>query len=89
MPLFVVMKDGIVLDDAIKQKIKTRLKTQYSPRHVPDEIYAIAEVPYTISGKKMESPVKKILMGTSPDKAASRDTMRNPDSLNLFLTYTI
>ena len=89
MPLFVVMKEGIILDDALKQKIKTRLKTQYSPRHVPDEIYAIAEVPYTISGKKMESPVKKILMGTSPDKAASRDTMRNPDSLNIFFTVQI
>jgi acetoacetyl-CoA synthetase len=54
---------------------------------VPDEIYAIPEVPYTISGKKMEAPVKKILMGTDPEKAASRDTMRNPDSLKYFLTF--
>jgi acetoacetyl-CoA synthetase len=85
MPLFVVMKEGYILDEEMKKKIKTMLRTQYSPRHVPDEIYAIPEVPYTISGKKMEAPVKKILMGTEPDKAASRDTMRNPDSLINFL----
>ena len=83
MPLFVVMKEGNILTEEMKMKIKTRLRNQYSPRHVPDEIYAIAEVPYTISGKKMEAPVKKILMGTDPEKAASRDTMRNPDSLIL------
>lgn len=85
MPLFVVMKEGNILSEEMKIKIKTRLKNLYSPRHVPDEIYSIDEVPYTISGKKMEAPVKKILMGTDPDKAASRDTMRNPDSLNYFL----
>ena len=85
MPLFVVMKEGNILDEEMKKKIKTRLRSQYSPRHVPDEIYAIAEIPYTISGKKMEAPVKKILMGTDPEKAASRDTMRNPDSLVYFL----
>ena len=84
MPLFVVMKEGLILDDAIKKKIKTQLRTQYSPRHVPDEIFAIAEVPYTISGKKMEAPVKKILMGIPVEKAASRDTMKNPDSLEAF-----
>ena len=87
MPLFVVMKEGLVLDDAIKTKIKTQLRTQYSPRHVPDEIYTVAEIPYTISGKKMEAPVKKILMGTAPEKAASRDTMKNPDSLLAFESY--
>ena len=85
MPLFVVMKEGYILNEEMKNKIKAMLKTQYSPRHVPDEIYAISEVPYTISGKKMEAPVKKILMGTAPEKAASRDTMRNPDSLINFL----
>jgi acetoacetyl-CoA synthetase len=66
--------------------IKKRLREQYSPRHVPDEIIEVPEIPYTISGKKMETPVKKILMGTSPDKAASRDTMRNPGSLDHFTT---
>ena len=51
---------------------------------MPDEIFAIAEVPYTISGKKMEAPVKKILMGSRPEKAASRDTMKNPNALHAF-----
>jgi acetoacetyl-CoA synthetase len=87
MPLFVVLKEGNILTEDMKMKIKTRLRNLYSPRHVPDEIYTIAEVPYTISGKKMEAPVKKILMGTDPDKAASRDTMRNPDSLIYFLPF--
>ncbi len=81
MPLFVVMKEGHELNDDIKRKIKAQLRNQFSPRHVPDEIFAIPEVPYTISGKKMEAPVKKILMGTEVEKAASRDTMKNPNSL--------
>ncbi len=81
MPLFVVMKEGYDLTDNIKKKIKIQLRNQYSPRHVPDEIYEVKDIPYTISGKKMEAPVKKILMGTPVDKAASRDTMRNPNSL--------
>jgi acetoacetyl-CoA synthetase len=81
MPLFVVMKPGVVLSDEIQHEIRKQLRVRYSPRHVPDKIIAIPEIPYTISGKKMEAPVKKILMGTDPDKAASRDTMRNPWAL--------
>jgi acetoacetyl-CoA synthetase len=87
MPLFVVMKEGISLDDRIRKAINTSLRSLYSPRHVPDAIFAVAEIPYTISGKKMEAPVKKILMGTDPDKAASRDTMRNPGSLDQFVRW--
>ncbi len=87
MPLFVVMRPNAALDDAIRKSINTRLRTLYSPRHVPDAIYAVAEIPYTISGKKMEAPVKKILMGMDPDKAASKDTMRNPGSLDYFLLF--
>ena len=89
MPLFVVMKEGFSLTDEIRKKIALQLKTQYSPRHVPDEIFSVAELPYTISGKKMEAPVKKILMGTAVDKAASLDTMKNPDSLKAFETFRI
>ena len=63
------------------------LRTKYSPRHVPDEIYAVPDIPYTISGKKMETPVKKILMGIDPEAAASRDTMRNPDALLFFVPF--
>jgi acetoacetyl-CoA synthetase len=87
MPLFVVMKEGVKLNDEIKSKIKSQLRRQYSPRHVPDEIYGVNEIPYTISGKKMEAPVKKILMGMDVSKAASKDTMKNPHALDYFISF--
>jgi acetoacetyl-CoA synthetase len=87
MPLFVVMREGRALTDAVQSSIRTSLRTMYSPRHVPDAVFAVPDIPYTISGKKMEAPVKKILMGTPVDKAASRDTMRNPASLDAFAAY--
>jgi acetoacetyl-CoA synthetase len=87
MPLFVVMKSGHELTAVLKKNIDEILSTRCSPRHVPDEIIAIEDVPYTISGKKMETPVKKILMGMEPAKATSRDAMRNPSSLDIFLAY--
>jgi acetoacetyl-CoA synthetase len=84
MPLFVVLRDGFSLTDELNKRIKQTLRSQYSPRHVPDTIYPIGEVPYTISGKKMETPVKKILMGQQADRVASPDTMRNPGALTAF-----
>jgi len=87
MPLFVVMKSGYALDEELKLRIRMSLRTKYSPRHVPDEIYAVPDIPYTISGKKMETPVKKILMGIDPEAAASRDTMRNPDALFFYVRF--
>lgn len=84
MPLYVVMRDGALLTEELKTRICKQLREEYSPRHVPDEIIAVPDIPYTISGKKMEAPVKKILMGERPEKAASRDTMRNPSSLDHF-----
>src|SRR5690606_443570 len=85
MPLFVVMKDGFSLSSEIKQRIKTVLKTDYSPRHVPDEIIVVPDVPYTISGKKTETPVKKIFMGKSPSEVMSTDSLRNPHSMEVFI----
>lgn len=85
MPLFVVMKEGHALTEDIMKNIKNRLRTQYSPRHVPDDIIAVSEIPYTISGKKMESPVKKILMGMPVEKEA----MKNPNSLREFEFFII
>lgn len=85
MPLFVVLADGALLTDELKDKIKDTLRSQYSARHVPDTIETVAEIPYTINGKKMETPVKRILMGVDPAKAVSKDTMRNPDALAAFL----
>ena len=71
MPLFVVCTEGVVLEDNLKSKIKKSLREAYSPRHIPDDIIAVSEIPYTISGKKLEAPVKKILMGVPLSKAAN------------------
>jgi len=85
MPLFVVMHEGIQLTEAIKSKINNTLRKEYSPRHVPDEIIPVPDIPYTISGKKTETPVKKILMGGEPDRAASRESLANPAALDYFV----
>ncbi len=85
MPLFIKVKEGRVLDEALKDEIKQTLRSVYSPRHVPDAIYAVDEIPTTLTGKKLEVPVRKILMGIPVDKAASRDAMANPDALNPFI----
>ncbi|WP_019988807.1 acetoacetate--CoA ligase [Rudanella lutea] len=85
MPLFVTLRDGQDLNDTLIGRIRQAIRTQYSPRHVPDAVYQVSEVPYTISGKKMEMPVKKILAGSDPQTVASRDTMRNPAALDGFV----
>lgn len=87
MPLFVVLKENYMLDNEIIKEIKTQLRKTYSPRHVPDVIIEVPDIPYTISGKKMEMPIKKILMKTPLEKAVSLDTMRNPTSLEWFVEY--
>jgi acetoacetyl-CoA synthetase len=84
MPLFVVLREGAELDDELKREIARRVRETCSPRHVPDEVFAIAEVPRTLSGKVLEVPVKRILMGTAPEKAASRDSLANPAALDYF-----
>jgi acetoacetyl-CoA synthetase len=87
MPLFVRMADGYALDDGMRDKICDKLRTEYSPRHVPDRVYEVSAIPYTMTGKKMEVPVRKILMGWPPEKIASRDAMGNPDSLDYFIRF--
>ena len=82
MWLFVVLREGIELDQNLKKKLKDVLKTALSPRHVPDHIRAIAAVPRTLNGKKLEVPVKRILLGEEPSKVASRDTLANPAALD-------
>jgi acetoacetyl-CoA synthetase len=84
MPLFVVLREGAELDDELRREIARRVRETCSPRHVPDEVFAIAEVPRTLSGKVLEVPVKRILMGTPPEKAASRDSLANPAALDYF-----
>jgi acetoacetyl-CoA synthetase len=85
MPLFVVLREGAALDDSLVSEIRRRVREDCSPRHVPDEIRQIAEVPRTLSGKVLEVPVKRILMGTPADQAASRESLANPDALDYFV----
>ena len=85
MPLFVTLTPGATLTDDLKKRINTTLRSTYSPRHVPDAILEIPDVPYTISGKKMETPVKKILQRKPLDKAYNRDSMRNPEAMAFFI----
>lgn len=87
MPLFVKLAKGVTLDEELDKKICAKLRSDYSPRHVPDKVYQVDGIPYTISGKKMEVPVRKILMGTPVEKAANVGVMRNPESLDFFLDY--
>ena len=85
MPLFVVLRDDAELDDELIKRIAKGIREECSPRHVPNEVFAIAEVPRTLSGKVLEVPVKKILMGTPAEKAASRDSLANPAALDYFV----
>jgi acetoacetyl-CoA synthetase len=85
MVLFVVLAEGARLDSQLAAEIRRRVREHCSPRHVPDEVHAIAEVPRTLSGKVLEVPVKRILMGTPVERAASRDSLANPAALDPFL----
>jgi acetoacetyl-CoA synthetase len=82
MSLFVVLREGARLDDELRGAIRRRLREDCSPRHIPDEIVPIAEVPRTLSGKVLEVPVKRIMMGTPPEQAASRESLANPSALD-------
>jgi len=85
MGLFVVLREGTALDEDLQKTIKRRIREDCSPRHVPNEILAIEEVPRTLSGKVLEVPVKKILMGAPPEQAASIDSLANARSLDYFV----
>jgi acetoacetyl-CoA synthetase len=85
MPLFVVLREGAELDDGLRGEIRRRIREECSPRHVPNEIYVVDEVPRTLNGKVLEVPVKRILGGAAPEKAASLDSLANPRSLDFFV----
>ena len=87
MPLFVTLAEGAVLDDALRGKIAGRLRSEYTARHVPDTIIVVPAIPATLTGKKMEVPVRKILLGARPDDAANRNAMANPQALDAFAEY--
>jgi acetoacetyl-CoA synthetase len=85
--LFVVLADGITLDDELRGVIAGSLRSHLSPRHVPDVIRAVPAIPRTLTGKKLEAPVKRILRGEPADAVASRDSLLDPTALDLFATY--
>ena len=87
MPLFVVLREHTVLDEALKAKIRDKIRSSLSPHHVPDEVIAIAEVPHTLNGKKLEVPIKKLLMGAPLEKAISMDSMGNPQAMQYFIEF--
>ena len=87
MPLFVVPAHGVAVDDVLKDKINAAIRKNVSARFIPNEIIEVAEVPRTLSGKKLEVPVKKLLLGQDPEKVVNRDSMANPDSFDFYIAY--
>ncbi len=87
LALFVVLRAGAALDEGLRRRIRDTLRAQVSPRHVPDDIVQIAEVPYTLSGKKLEVPVRRILLGMEAGAAANPGALRNPAALDFFAAY--
>jgi acetoacetyl-CoA synthetase len=85
MPLFVVLAPGVALDEDLTTQIKRRIREDCSPRHVPNDVFAVSEIPRTLSNKILEVPVKKILMGMPPAQAASIESLANPHSLDYFV----
>jgi acetoacetyl-CoA synthetase len=89
MPLFIVLKEGFELTNDLKKHINQTLRQDYSPRHVPDVIIEVPDIPYTISGKKLELPVKKILMGKALETAVNLGSVRNPLALEFFKAFVL
>jgi acetoacetyl-CoA synthetase len=85
MPLFLKIREGYPFNEEIREDIRRSLREAYSPRHVPDEMIVCPDIPYTISGKKLEAPIKKLMMGIPLEKAVSMDALRNPECLAFFV----
>ncbi|MEG0445176.1 MAG: acetoacetate--CoA ligase [Comamonas sp.] len=87
MPLFVALRPGVVLDEGLRARINAAIRTALSPRFVPDAIYAVAEIPRTLSGKKQELPIKKLLLGQPLAKVVNKDAMANPGCLDWYEVF--
>jgi acetoacetyl-CoA synthetase len=87
MPLFVVLREGLVLDAVLVQRINGAIRAALSARHVPNEVLQVAAIPRTLSGKKMELPVKKLLLGAPPEQVLNRDAMANAASIDWFVAF--
>jgi acetoacetyl-CoA synthetase len=87
MPLFVVLQTGLTLEDALRTKLVNAIKTALSPRFVPNDIFQVAEIPRTLSGKKQELPIKKLLLGEPIEKVVNKDAMANPGCLDWYVAF--
>jgi len=87
MPLFVQLAEGVTLDENLNKAIAARLKSECSPRHVPDEVVPVSEIPYTLTGKKLEVPVRKLLLGYAADKVVGRGSMKNADAIDYYIDF--
>lgn len=87
MPLFVVLAPGAELNDALKARVAERIRTSLSARYVPNDVFEIDEVPRTLSGKKLELPIKKILLGADAGRVANPDSMSNPHTIAYFVAF--
>lgn len=87
MPLFVVLSPGAELSDELRNRIRRAIREQVSPRHVPDDIVPVEAVPATVTGKRLEVPIKRLIQGVPPDKAVNRATVANPDVLDWYVDF--
>ena len=87
MPLFVVLREGLMLDDTIRERLNHAIRTALSPRFVPDDIFQVAEIPRTLTGKKQELPIKKLLLGQPIEKVVNKDAMANPGCLDWYVGF--
>jgi acetoacetyl-CoA synthetase len=87
MPLFVMLNENISFNDELQSRIKKVIRDAYSPRHIPDDIFETNDIPYTISGKKTEAPIKKIFMGRDPEKVVNKGALRNPESMKYYIDF--
>ena len=87
MPLFVVLREGAVLDDALEARITAAIRTALTPKHVPNAIFAVPDVPRTLSGKKLEVPIKRLLLGEPVERILNPDAVANPRSLDWYVRF--
>ena len=87
MPLFVVLREGLALDDALRGRLNNAIKNALSPRFVPNEIFQVAEIPRTLSGKKQELPIKKLLLGQPIEKVINKEAMANAACLDWYVAF--
>jgi acetoacetyl-CoA synthetase len=87
MPLFLVLREGLQLDEALRQRLNGAIRAALSPRHVPSAIHQVPGIPRTLSGKKMELPIKKLLLGQPAEQVLSRDAMANAAAVDWFVDH--